>query len=287
MEIGQVLSPSAHDKLFTALQTIGFSNKEVRVYLALLQLGQATATRIARLAAINRTTAYDILATLASKHLVTALGKEPKQEYRAESPDHLVVYQKERLKQGVGYLAIVEELVPQLKSFHMVTDRPVVRFYEGEKGLRYVYEDTLTAHETIRAYASVEDTNAGLPGYFPKYYKRRTAAGIGIRAIFPHTKEASERSAFDKIEKRESVHVPREKYAFSPEINIYDNKVMIASWKEKLGITIESREISDAMKKIFELAWAEANRLDKEINPNQKKSPRTCGRRGLRAEGAG
>ena len=64
---------------------------------------------------------------------------------------------------------------------------------------------------------------------------------------------------------RETAMVPADKYYFSPEINIYDNKVMIASWKEKLGIIIESSEISDAMKKVFELAWAEAKRLDKEL----------------------
>ena len=52
--------------------------------------------------------------------------------------------------------------------------------------------------------------------------------------------------------------MPAKDFAFSPEINIYDNKVMIASWKDKLGVTIESKEIADAMKKIFELAWAEA-----------------------------
>ena len=38
-----------------------------------------------------------------------------------------------------------------------------------------------------------------------------------------------------------------------------------AEMREKLGIIIESAEIADAMKKIYELAWAEAKRLDKEI----------------------
>ena len=37
---------------------------------------------------------------------------------------------------------------------------------------------------------------------------------------------------------------------------------MIASWREQLGITIESNEIADAMKKIFELAWISAKNLD-------------------------
>ena len=59
--------------------------------------------------------------------------------------------------------------------------------------------------------------------------------------------------------------MPKDAYYFHPEINIYDNKVMIASWREKLGIIIESAEIADAMKKIYELAWAEAKRLDGKI----------------------
>jgi hypothetical protein len=44
---------------------------------------------------------------------------------------------------------------------------------------------------------------------------------------------------------------------------MYDNKIMIASWKEKLGIIIESAEITDAMKKIFELALIGAKTLEK------------------------
>ena len=39
---------------------------------------------------------------------------------------------------------------------------------------------------------------------------------------------------------------------------------MIASWREKLGIIIESAEIADAMKKIFELAWIGAKQVEKE-----------------------
>ena len=37
---------------------------------------------------------------------------------------------------------------------------------------------------------------------------------------------------------------------------------MIASWREKLGIIIESGEVADAMKKIFELAWLQAKQTE-------------------------
>jgi len=147
-----------------------------------------------------------------------------------------------------------------------IGDRPKVMFYEGKEGLQKVYEDTLTSHEEILAYASVEDIQPTLPHYFPEYYKRRAKKGITIRAIFPESPEARERAILDKEEIRESLLVPNKKFGFHPEINIYDDKVMIASWREKLGIIIKSTEIADAMKKIYELSWAEAKRLDKELS---------------------
>ena len=107
--------------------------------------------------------------------------------------------------------------------------------------------------------------NAGLPGYFPEYFKRRAKKGIWIRGLGPKTEQNLELAKRNFEEKRETALVPKEKYDFIPEINIYDNKVMIASWREQLGIIIESTEIATAMKVIYELAWAEAKRLDKEI----------------------
>ena len=251
-----------HLKLQEALIEIGLSDKEAGVYLGLLELGKGTVSEISRKANINRTTGYDILDSLSAKGLVSISGKEPKQEYSAEKPERLENYIAGEIKKKHEALRKTESLIPELTSLHNIGGRPRVRFYEGTEGLVEVYEDTLTSHEPIRAFATVDDMHAGLPNYFPKYYKRRASAGIHIRAIIPKTEIGIERTQFDKEELRESALVPKDKYYFSPEINIYDNKVMIASLREKLGIIIESAEIADAMKKIYELAWAEAKRLN-------------------------
>ena len=243
----------------------GFSEKEIEVYLALLVIGKGVVSEIARKASVNRPTAYHILGALETKGLAKASGKEPKQEYVAESPDQI---EKMLLEKIEGYQKSLEEIrqvIPELKSMQTIGDRPKIKFYEGKAGLQKVYEDTLSSSEPIRAYASVEDIQPTLPHYFPEYYKRRAKKGIKIRAIFPDSPDARERASLDKEEIRESLIIPNQKYGFHPEINIYDNKVMIASWREKLGIIIESAEIADAMKKIYELAWAEAKRLDGDI----------------------
>jgi sugar-specific transcriptional regulator TrmB len=248
-----------------SLEFIGFSEKEVNVYLAILLLGKGTVTEISRRAGINRPTAYHILSSLSSKELVKISGKEPKQEYTAESPDQIEKLIREKIKNDEKILKEAKKVIPELKSIHNIKNRPKIYFYEGNEGIEKVYEDTLTSSEPIRAYASVENMHEGLSGYFPDYYKRRSDQGIYIRAIIPDSKTGRERKSFDKKEKRESALVPKEMFDFIPEINIYDNKVMIASWREKLGVIIESSEIADAMKKIYELAWAEAKRLDKSL----------------------
>lgn len=251
--------------LSKSLENIGFTKNEAGVYVALLELGRGTVAKIAERAGINRTTGYNLLSTLVQRGMVSSSGKGARQEYVAESPDRLVAYMKKEAEDLVANLSAASTLVSELKSIHNVSERPRVRFYEGKEGLESVYEDTLTSHETIRAYAAVDDMHKTLPDYFPKYYQRRVKEGIAIRAIIPATNIGKDRAEKDRAELRETALVPSNKFSFTPEINIYDNKVMIASWREQLGIIIESAEIADAMKKTFELAWAEAKRLNAEM----------------------
>ncbi len=244
----------------------GFSKNESAVLLALFELGKGTVSQITRKAGLNRTTGYDILDSLVSKGLASVSGKEPKQEYLVESPDKILTMFEDELDETTKKISDIKKIIPTLKSIHNVAGRPRVRFYEGVDGLRDVYEDTLTSHEEILAFANVDQMHQGLTGYFPKYYERRAGKGISIRAIIPDSPIGRFRAGEDEKEKRTTILVPIDKYNFIPEVNIYDNKIMIASWREKLGIIIESAEIADAMKKIYELAWLGAKSL-KEIKP--------------------
>lgn len=244
------------------LLSLGLASREAQVYLALLDIGKGTVTEITRRAGINRTTGYDILDTLVSKGFVSISGKEPKQEYAAESPEKILAYLEEEQIASAKKLEAAKLLVPQLKTLHNVQSRPKVRYYEGIDGLREVYEDTLTSKEDLRSLAHVDEAENALEGYFPRYYQRRAAKNIFIRAIFPDSPGARHLKTKDSIEKRKSVIVPDNDYNLKPEINVYDNKVMIASWQEKLGIIIESQEIADAMKVLFELAWKDAIKED-------------------------
>ena len=252
------------DKIISALEKFGFSSKEVICYLSLLEFGTASAREVSKASGLNRSTAYVLLESLVKKGLASISNNEKNRFYTASPPERLVQSLEDEAKLAAQRLGEARSLLPELKSMYAgVGPKPKVTFYEGEEGIESVYEDTLSSGESIRAYASIENTHEVLPHYFPDYYKRRTAKGISIRSIHPNTEEAKERTTHNLEESRDSALVPKEDYNFSPEINIYDNKIVFMSLREKFGLIIESEELADAMKKVFDLSWAEAKRLDK------------------------
>jgi sugar-specific transcriptional regulator TrmB len=255
--------------ILETLRKIGFSEKEAKIYIQLIRLGAQPVSVISAKAEINRTTAYDIIESLTKKGLISSIKKGSVTYFKALDPKNLLNYLErekvEQTKKIEKQQKEIESLLPALVSLeNPESTKPKVSFYEGEKGLRQAYEDTLTSSETILAYANVETMHEGLPNFFPEYYQRRgVEKKIHIKAICPDNKISIERHKKDKAENRESILIPAKEYNFSPEINIYDDKVLIASWREKMAIIIKSKEIADFHKKMYKLCWAQAKKYSK------------------------
>jgi len=242
------------------LLEIGFGDKEAGIYLALLELGPSTVSEIARKAGINRTTGYDILEMLCAKGLVNALGEGAIKKYVAEDPQKMIGLTEEKFLLAQKEFEAVKKLVPELNSIFNKTEKPKVKFYEGMSGLKQVYEETLNAKEHLIGYGSAEPYFETMKDFGKNYFKRRVAKGIHGRFIAPNTPQTQEVAKNDKAELRETRLVPKEKLNIEIEVNIFDNKIIMVSFQEELGVIIESQKIADAQKKIFELAWEAAGK---------------------------
>lgn len=252
------------------LENMGFSPKEIYIYTALLELETATATDLAKKTEINRTSCYDILSALIKRGLVSKIVKKKKIYFHITDPRKLINYLDREKEEAYNKIEKnkkqVSEIMPELLSlFNPKMTKPKVEFYEGEKGVREAYEDTLTADRVYYAYANIETMQHGLPNFFPDYYQRRVKAKILGKGIFPKNKITLERLKHNKEELRESIVLGDENITFSPEVIIYNNKVLIASWKEKIAIIIESKELADLQKIIHQQLWTALQRDPKNI----------------------
>ena len=256
--------------MLNQLKELGFSDKEAKVYLALLEMGPSSVSEVARQAKINRTTGYDILEALAGRKLVRSATKKRRVIYVAENPESIKRLLEEEATRYKNMANKVSKVMPELKAMYTeIEKKPIVKFYEGLDGLKALYEDSLTSHEEIRSYTSSADLERELGNYAEDYFKRRAQKKIPIRAIAPTAKYGIHlKSVQDKFLRNVKL-VPPEKFSFSPEIYIYDDKLTVMSLKEKFGVYIQSKEIAQALKTAYELAWEAACKYDRE---NDKKN---------------
>lgn len=254
------------------LQKLGLNSKEAALYLVSLEVGEASpVSTLAKKAGINRTTAYDILEGLVQRGLLVSSEHKGFRSYRAQPPEKLITYLKEEADRFLRLSQEAKSILPELNiHYHALSDRPRVYFYEGEEGLVRVYEETLTSKEEIRAFANAQVNQDLLGWYFPRYYERRAEKGIPIRGILMDTPVDRDLHEKDALHLRTSRIIPKSKLDFTPEVNFFDDKIMIADWKEKLGIIIESKEITHLFKQVFELAWEAAEKYQIE-EPSKKK----------------
>lgn len=246
------------------LVNLGFGDKEASVYLALLELGPSTTAEISGKAGINRTTGYDILESLINDGLVTPIGETKIQKFVAENPDKVIVFLENKIKKGEERLRQAYNLLPELFSIYNIEEKPKVKYYEGTNRMKEAFEDTLTSKEEILAYAIGSDAIKSVGNeYVEDYINKRVIKNIKIRVICPNDSESLTMINKNKEQLRESIVIPEDKFHFSVETNIYNDKVLNISWKEKFAVMIESKEIADAQKKVFELAWLGAKQYKK------------------------
>ena len=236
------------------LTAAGFGGKESALYLAGLKLGSAPASRYARATGLNRITAYNTLETLVRAGIFIVFRKTKTKWYRPAEPEQLAVDIRKNAD-------AVERALPELRSLRGAGFRsPNVRFFEGWDGVRRVYEDTLTAHTEILNFANSAIVREFWPTYDTDYVAERVKRGIYLRGIAPGDAVGKRVHGEDKGKKREIRLVPAKNFDFTNEINIYDSKVAICSFpgkkgEETFGMIIESREVAETQKQIFEMAW--------------------------------
>lgn len=237
--------------LLKELEQFGLDNKKAKVYLAVLELGEAKAFSIAKKAGLERPTTYDILEKLIKERWINFYEKRGVRYYLAENPETV---QRQLASKEQAFAG----LLPQLKSLHNTLEfKPRIRFYEGVDGVKTVFDDTLTVkNKKLCGILSMVDLFK-MPGreFMKNYVENRIKSGIGLRVIRSRPKEAAEDWPTDTAAKRELRYAPAD-MIFSMTMYIYDDKVgLISSQKENFGMLIESEELRDNMQNLFEALW--------------------------------
>ena len=235
-----------------ALVKLGLREKEARVYLALLGLGECSAGQIARASGVHPRSTYDSLDSLVARGMVSFSEKAGVRIYCAcalNSLLGLVEVQK----------SLVEGLMPMLESQLLKHKAPLVRVFRGKEGLRFVWEDMLKEKTGIFWYGgAMQGFRFHMRDYLRLWNKRREKLGIPIKFIF--IDQPGVRQAIKPLKLLKAKPLPENLYSSVPWW-LYGDKMAIVFWSEEpLAILIESAELAKTYRNFFNLVWKSAVR---------------------------
>jgi len=127
--------------LIEITQNLGLTAKAAKIYLAALELREASVQQLAQKSKIKRTTLYYILGELieAGALIYTKAGK--KSYYVAEQPANLLKKVKERISSFEDSLKLIEDKVGY------VNKKPRVYFLYGSSGFKQAWDMILNTEE--------------------------------------------------------------------------------------------------------------------------------------------
>jgi len=240
------------------LQDIGLSEKETKIYLTLLELHSALPSSVSRRAGIKRPTTYVILEQLQKKGLASHIKKGKFLYFRALDPQML-------LEDQLDKYAALKRALPELTQLNKKLEAtPQMAVFEGKEGLIKIMEDTLTTKTELLCWANTTEAvvNSCLRDYYPTYIYKKVKRGIWLRGILCYDEMALLFKSRGKEELREVYLIPKEKFPFRNEINIYDDKVAIISHSDEVGVIIQNKSIADTQRSIFKFGFEYAKMLD-------------------------
>ncbi|MFZ2188388.1 MAG: helix-turn-helix domain-containing protein [Candidatus Moraniibacteriota bacterium] len=255
------------NQLQTIIRNSGLSEKATSVYLALLELGGAFPSQIAKHTKIKRSTVYEVLDDLAIKGLISELKKRNKYFYSIEHPKRLVHFSQRSITKAEEQHQKLQEFLPNLEGLYGgITDKPKVSYFEGVNGVTEIYTDHVSEKNKYEmvGFVNVAELMHFLPQKkYREYVRAKEKLGITTRGIVPDTADdhAYEKTAYLATPRKILPNIrfiPKSDFPWKGDITIYGaNKVSIISFNEQKvsGIIIESETIHKMMRMIFELAW--------------------------------
>lgn len=232
------------------LEELGLTAGEIKVYLALLELGPTSAGKVIEKSGLQNSVVHFCLNSLKKKGLVSYVKKGRIRIYNAADPENFLSILEDRKK---AFKALLPELKLKQK---LVKEKPVVEFFEGIKGLINMFNqfiaDGKRGDEFLFFTTDVEEKNIEIQKFYRQYDVKRKAKGLIVKGLAP--------TRFKPLFKDRPI--PKVRYIDFPipaNIAMFKDKMVLVSWEEvPTGVLLKSEQIVDKLKSFFNSIWNSA-----------------------------
>jgi sugar-specific transcriptional regulator TrmB len=239
----------------TILKDFGLTEKEIKLYLKLLELGSAASGELMKELGFYSKTIYELLDKLIDKGLVSFVIKSNIRYFEAENPEKFLDIISEEEKELKTKERNIKKILPELIEKRRLSKEPQeATIYKGKRGMKSVFEDMLKQKGEILVFGGGGKFKAALGPYSELWHKKRAKAGIKLIVLWNEIFRDKKK----ELEKYELVQVkflPEEFDNPAPAV-IYGDKAAITVWSEQpIATLIRSKEAARSYRSYFNTLW--------------------------------
>lgn len=249
----------------TALKESGLTDGEIKVYLALLELGSSTTGPIIEKSGIAKSIVYQILERLMQKGLVSFITQEKTKYFQAAEPKKLLQYIEEREEKLQENKKQVQALLPQLELKQKLAKETQVHVYKGFRGITTAHEhtyDKLKKGDEYYYLGVFPMQESYFHAYWEKDHKCRVKAGIHCKLLFNQgtdIKILHNRNSYNYCDSRYMPLAMKTPAWFMG----YKDTAVIGLQEKQIAIEIVDQQIADSFRAYFDEFWKLAKKIKK------------------------
>jgi len=233
------------------IENFELTETEVNIYLTLLEMGEATASQVAKQNSLNRTFTYDRIDKLTKKGLVSSYFKDNKKYFKAADPNNLLSILQENQELIIKELDLkkqeVNSLIPNLLKLKKPKDEtPNVELYSTKRGIKTVLNLIFKDKKELYIYGSIQKFKDVMDFYFELWNKQRINNRINTKVLTSDSINLPD-AQMDFLSDEHKTNTT----TFS-----FGDKTIVVLWSSvPIAILTESREVTQSNIHFFDGLW--------------------------------
>lgn len=242
------------------LREVGLTERESRVYLALLELGSTTTGPLIKKSEVPNSKVYEVLESLQNKGLVSWIIKGKTKYFQASSPKQLLSLLKDKERR-------IEEILPQLEMKQKLSQiKKSVELFEGVKAIRNMLlgliQDVKKGEDWYGFSTGKTSQNKEIEKFYEWWGLLKISSGLKDHLLISSSNKTQfldslTKNAKRSLEKTKSLRFSN--VSFPGDTAIFKNRVILFNWDDApIATLITNNNLAEQYADFFAGLWGKA-----------------------------
>ncbi len=242
--------------IYQILEDIGLTNAQIKVYIALLELGESTSGPIIQKSKLQNSVVYNAINHLIEKGLISFIQKGKRKYFQAADPRSLIHILDQKKKELL-------EILPQLTQKKELSKNQA-KVFIGWKGIYTAFNSILEVLPKNADYIGFaagidEQYSEETKTFFRVFNRKRLEMKYNVQLICNESARKSIQKMFAGINYQKKDKMPEYRYLSGFALNgviIFKDNILLTAFEETpTAVIITSKTIANSFRKVFENCW--------------------------------